>query len=393
MSTYVPDRPAQTTSLDHIVARAVSQRHGRAWQDTLSFMLGYCLPPIVDSTIYAATGSPREVFVAYKRSPGARAVAFVVELHDTTNAGQTCAVTVALEGGGTAYLPPSPAVGTMRAGSPVLTPQAGTWTDRAQHVEVIDVSALTVGTVYWFVVTWINTPGTTRGPARIKAFEVPRAALAEDANDAGIDGGWPFAGNGIYDGTSSTLSGFKRFAAEILRARDEVRRHMQCVTLASNGTALNPQSWILPSNPTTFTAALFNRTVQPGFWFRVRRKFETTTPHRHGFLCRYRTVGTTAEIRVTATSRTTGTVATVTVALPASVTYVASTLAYIDIPCDGTDQDVRVTMEYRTANGTDLHLSQFVLFEDDAAVVPAAALAAEDGSDLQAEDGTTLAPE
>jgi hypothetical protein len=38
-------------------------------------------------------------------------------------------------------------------------------------------------------------------------------------------------------------------------------------------------------------------------------------------------------------------------------------------------------------------LSEFVLFEDDALVAPAAALAAEDGSDLQAEDGTTLAPE
>lgn len=390
MPTYVPDRPATTRTSDHIVGRAVSQRHGRAWQDSLSFLLGYCLPPVVDSTLYAATGSPREIFIAYKRSPGARGLAVIAELHDTTNAGQSCQVLVELEGGGTAYLGPT---GPFRPGSSPIMAQAGTWTDRAQHLDVLDVSALTVGTVYWIKVTWTNTPGTTRGLCRIKAFEVPRAALAEDATDAGIDGGWPFAGNGLYDGSSSSLSGFKRFAGEILRARDEIRRHMQCVTLASNGTSLNPQSWILPSHPTTFTAALFNRTVQPGFWFRVRRKFETTTPHRHGFLCRYRTVGTTAEIRVTATSRTTGTVATVTVALPASATYVASTLAYIDIPCDGTDQDVRVTMEYRTANGTDLHLSQFVLFEDDGAVVPAAALAAEDGSDLQVEDGTTLAPE
>lgn len=390
MPTYVPDRPATTRTSDHIVGRAVSQRHGRAWQDSLSFLLGYCLPPVVDSTLYAASGSPREIFIAYKRSPGARGLAIIAELHDTTSAGQQCQVLVELEGGGTAYLGPT---GPFRPGSSPIMAQAGTWTDRAQHLDVLDVSALTVGTVYWIKVTWTNTPGTTRGLCRIKAFEVPRAALAEDSTDAGIDGGWPFAGNGLYDGSSSSLSGFKRFAAEILRARDEIRRHMQCVTLASNGTTGNPQSWILPSHPTTFTAALFNRTVQPGFWFRVRRKYETTTAHRHGFLCRYRTVGTTAEIKVTATSRTTGTVATVTVALPASATYVASTLAYIDVPCDGTDQDVRVTMEYRTANNTDLHLSQFVLFEDDVLVAPAAALAAEDGSDLQAEDGTTLAPE
>lgn len=391
MSTYVPDRPAQTVGLDHVVGRAVSQRHGRAWQDTLSFLLGYCVPPVVDSTIYAATGTPREVFVAYKRSPGARALAIVVELHDTTNGGQECTVRAELEGGGTLYLGPT---GPFRVGSGALMAQAGTWTDRAQHLDVIDVSQLTVGTLYWIKITWANTPGTTRGPARIKTFEVPRAALADDSADAGIDGGWPFAANGLYDGTAAALSGFKRFAAEIIRARDEVRRHMQCVTLAALGTPLNPQSWICPLSA-AYTPMLFNRTVQPGFWFRVRRKYETTTPHRHGFVCRYSTNSTTqgATIRVTATSRTVGTIAQVVVTLAPSVPFIASPLVYLDVPCDGQDQDVRVTMEYFTED-CDLYLAQFVLFEDDQLVpAPVTGLAAEDGSALQAEDGDTLDPE
>lgn len=391
MSTYVPDRPAVTRTSDHVVGRAVSQRHGRAWQDSLSFLLGYCVPPVVDSTLYAATGTPREIYFAYKRSPGARSLVVLAELHDVTLSGQECAVRVELEAGGTVYLGPT---GPFRAGSAPLMTQPGTWTDRAQYLDAIDVSALTVGTTYWFRVTWTNTPGTTRGLCRIKAFEVPRSALAEDSTDAGIDGGWPFAGNGLYDGTSAALSGFKRYAAEILRARDELRRHMQCCALAAHGTPANPQSWILPTS-LTYTPALFNRTVAPGFWFRVRRKFATSVTHRHGFLCRYSTNSASngATLRVTATSRTTGTVAQVVVTLAPSVAFVASGYAYIDVPTDGVDQDVRVTFDYFTDSGTDLYLSQFVLFEDDPLQVVATGLAAEDGSALQTENGDTLAPE
>src|SRR5574343_238943 len=109
MPAYVPDRPPMTELANHRVNRPVSHRHGRAWQDALHFLLGYNLPPIISCHQPRPDASPRDYFFAYKRTPGARALAVFVELYEPGTAGDECSVVLDLSGGGGTYLPPAPA--------------------------------------------------------------------------------------------------------------------------------------------------------------------------------------------------------------------------------------------------------------------------------------------
>lgn len=357
-----------TSLSDHVVGRPVSHRHGRAWQDAMHFLLGYDVPPLVSCTFPQVDASPRDYVFAYKRTPGARAVAVFVELLDTTAAGLECSVVATVVGVGTSYLPTGS--GELRASpATVLNAQPGTFTDRRVHMDVIDVSGLTVGALNWIKVTWTDGPTTgTRGLARLHAFEVPRRDLAVDSSDAGVDGGWPFTGNPLYDGNGTTdLDGFKRFAAEIARSRNAVKRHLQACTSENIGSLAYPQAWVEPVSVGVWAAFKFNKSAQPGVWLRARRLYETTTANPYKFVCRYSTQSGTkgAQLRVTATSRITGSVATATLTLAPSLGFSASGEATLNVPCDGTDQDVRLTWDYQTDAGVDLYVSHIGIIEEE----------------------------
>lgn len=366
MSVYVPDRPPMTVIGSHRVGRPVSHRHGRSWQDTISFLLGYCLPVVASTSIATQpSASPADIVFAYKRSPGARALLVKVELHEPTNAGDLCNVNVTRVSGGTVYLPTSdPADGLLR-GAIDLPPQKGRISDRAQFVDVLDVSGLTIGALEWFRIRWTDGPATgTKGIANVTIFEVPRASLAVDADDAGVDGGWPFTGNGLYDGTTSTLDGFVRLANEIDRARKLVRRHMQWLTVESIADA-----WQCGASVGVFAAMKFGHTVQPDFTMRARRLRSASTNNPYKLVCRYSTDHASAggQLKMTATSRTTGTIVTTTVNLPASGvgTFVASGEQAGSIPCDGVDQEVEMKFDFKTDAGANLRISEIALIEEE----------------------------
>ena len=366
MPAYVPDRPPIHELQAHRVGRPASHRHGRVWQDTVHFLLGYSLPIVASTSIATQpSASPADVVFAYKRSPGARALLVKIELHDPTTAGDSCSVNVTRVSGGTTYLPTTnPQDGDLR-GLVVLAPQKGRFSDRRQYIDVLDVSGLTIGALEWIRIRWTDGPSTgTKGISKVTVFEVPRANIAVDVDDAGVDGGWPFTGNGLYDGTPSTLDGFQRLASEIDRARTMVRRHMQWLTVEALADA-----WQCGASVGAFAAVTFGRSTQPGFWTRARRLRTVGTNNRYKLVCRYSTDHASAggQLRVTATSRTTATAVTTTLTLAASGvgTFVASGEQAGTIPCDGTDQDVRITFDFKTDAGANLRISEIALIEDE----------------------------
>lgn len=363
MSAYTPDRPPTNELQAYRSGRPVSHRHGRTWQDALHFLLGFGLPTVVTTSIAAQpSASPGDVFFAYKRSPGARALLVAIELHEPAASGADCTVEVSRVSGTTDYLPVAGATEGDLRGAYDLVPQVGEWADLRQWVDVIDVSALTVGALAWLRVRWTNGAGTTRGVSKLTVLEVPRRTLVTDSSDAGIDGGWPFTGNYLWDGTASTLDGFVRLGAELDRARTEGRGYVQLATVEAVADA-----WSCGISVGVWAAVTFGASSQPSLWTRAKRLYETTTNNAKSFVCRYTTQHATAgaQLRITATSLTTGTVVTTTVTLPASLGWTTLTETAAAIPCDGDDQEVELAFDFQTTVGADLLLSQIALYDEE----------------------------
>lgn len=369
MSIYVPDRPPQTTIRGHTVAQPVSQRHGRGWVDTVHFLLGQALPPTLSLNLEPViAASPVDYVFAHKRTPGARALMVLAELHEPDADGRACRLDLARLSGTTDYLPVGTIEGDMH-GNRALFPQTGFYSNPAKFVDFIDLSGWTVGALEWVRVRWTDghsayPAGGTHGISRLHAFEVPRATIAEDSNDAGVDGGWPFVGNYLWDGDATlTLDGFKRLAAEIDRARTQLRAHHQILTPESIA-----DSWACGSSVGVWAPVVFGPgTTQTRFVTRARRLWEASTPNQQKLVARYTTQHATdgAELRVTATSRVTGTVIQSTLALPASLGFAASAEVAAPIPCDGDGQMVELTFDYKTTGAANLRLSCLDLIEDE----------------------------
>lgn len=359
MPAFVPDRPAMLPLQATQAGRPVSHRHGRAWQDSLHFLLGHNMPVVCSTDVpRQPTATSADYYFAYKRSPGARALLVLVELHEPAAEGATCTVTAARATGLTSYLPDGSS-GDLR-GAIQLQPQYGLWSDQEQFVDVIDVSGLTVGTLEWIKVTWANSAGTTHGVSKIHAIEVPRRSIAEDSSDAGVDASWPFTGNYLWDGSSATMDGFVRMLAEIDRARTEWRTWLQVATVEANADA-----WTPGASVGVFAAVTFGRSAQPSLFTRARRLYTTGTNNAKKFVCRYRTGHATAgaQLKMTATSYTTGTIVTTTFTLPASVGWTSFAETAAAIPCDGVDQEVSLKFDFKTDAGASLQLSTLALYD------------------------------
>lgn len=366
MPAPVPDRPPIIELQSVRVGRPVSHRHGRAWQDTIHFLLGHNLVPVCDSIFNVdQTTTQADYVFGYRRTPGCRSLCVAVELRDPDTQGDRCLVTVSRLSGSTTFLPATGAPdGDLRGGRDLI-PQKGTWSARTIWLDFIDVSSLTVGQQEWIRVRWNDGAGAfagTNGLYRLHVFEVPRRTLADDTDDAGIDGAWPFAGNALWDGASNVLDGFKRIGAEIDRARTEVRHHRQLVGIESVADA-----WQCGASVGVWAPVMFGRSVQPGFWTRARRLRGTSDNNKVKLICRYSTQHATAgaQLRMTATSRTTGSAVTTTLTLLATGvgTFSGSGDSLGGLPCDGTDQEVRVTFDFKTDAGANLILSNVMVVE------------------------------
>lgn len=340
--------------------RPTSHRHGRAWHDNLHFLLGHNLPVICSTSVdKKPTAASADYYFAYKRSPGARSLMVLVELHEPAADGDVCRVTAARATGLTDYLPDGSSSGDLR-GTLDLFPQYGLWSDVTQFVDFIDVSGLTVGALEWIKITWTKSEGATHGISKIHAIEVPRATLAQDSSDAGVDNAWPFTGNKLYDGTSSTLDGFVRLLSQIDLARTDWRTWFQVATVEANADA-----WAPGASAGVFANVLFGRSAQPIWTTRARRLYATSVNNAKKLVCRYTTGSAVdgATLRMIATSRTTGTAVTTDVTLAASAGWSASAETTAAIPCDGTDQEVTLKFQFKTVGAAALKLSTIALYD------------------------------
>jgi hypothetical protein len=337
----------------------------RAWQDTISFLLGHNLPVVAAFDVPSrslATPLPVDVFFAYRRSPGARALMVVVEMHEMLPGGPPARVTVSRLSGATTYLPVDGAANGELRGARDIWPQVGRWADIAQVVDFVDVSSLSVGALEWFRVRSDMAPGNNDAltVAKIIVLEVPRRSFAEDTSDAGIDGGWPFAGNPIWDGSPSSLNGTVRALAQVDEARTKFRSYRQAATIESVFDA-----WFCGSSVGVWSPVLFGSTVQPGDRLRPRRLYEAGVKNRVEFVCRYTTQSALdwALLRVVATGVGGGTSTTTVVPLAPSVGWSASTPVEVLLPCDSPTSEVRVTYDFQTYGLANLGLSHTALIE------------------------------
>lgn len=370
MPAPVPDRPPQTTLRGHKVGQPVAQRHGRGWVDTVHFLLGHALPPTVSINIDEVVTAevPVDYVFAHKRTPGARALMIVAELHPGDTPSSVGRLEAARLSSTTDYLPIGSTVGDMR-GSRALFPPVGAWSNPTRFVDFIDISEWGVGDLEWVRVRWTNghpSIGTsgTHGLSRLHVMEVPRATIVVDSADAGVDVAWPFVSNYLWDGDPTlTMDGFRRLAEEIDRARTKIRGHHQLLRPETTTHAYACGSSVGVWSPVSFGPTA----TQARFVTRARRLWETGTPNQQKLVARYTTQHATdgAELRMTATSRVTGTVIQSTLTLPAATGFVASAEVAAPIPCDGTDQMVHLTFDYRTTGSANLKLSTVDLCEDE----------------------------
>lgn len=364
MPAYVPITPPLLDLQSTRVGRPVSHRHGRAWQDGLHFLLGHCTQRVISCNPINAVSaaSSANYRFAYKRSPGALGLLVAVELFGGSADGRTSTVVLTRVTGATAYLPATGG-GLLRSGSPSLSQRSGYWADRVQFADVLGVSGYTAGALEWINLAWTSGAGTGDGSIRaIHAIEVPRRTIAVASYDAGVDGAWPFTGNDLYDGTTSTGDGFVRLAYELERCR---KRYWHAQV---NRPETYADSWALGASVGVFAAvSLAFGATQSTLDLRVRRLYTSATSNAVGFVCRYSTNHATAgaQLKVTATSRTTGTTSTSTFTLPASgvATWVALAEQAFTLPTDGDDQEVAVTFEFKTDAGASLYLAQLGFVE------------------------------
>lgn len=364
MSIYTPITPAVLDLQSTRTGRPVSHRHGRAWQDSLHFLLGHCTRRVVSCTVGSTTTSPANYRFAYKRSPGALGLLVAVELWGGNTDGSLSTVVATLVSGGTTYLP-STGDGVLRSGSPTIGQRSGYWGDVTQFADVIDVSGLTAGSLEWVNLAWTYSAGSgTTSIRQIHAIEVPRRDVAVSSTDAGVDGAWPFVGNYLWDGTTSTGDGFVRLAYEIERSRNKRYWHAQVCR-----PDVLADSFFLGASVGVFAAVklLSATATQTTFDVRTRRLYTSATSNAVGFVCRYSTNHATAgaQIKVTATSRTTGTTSTATFTLAASGvgTFVSLAEQAFTLPTDGDEQECTVVFEFKTDAGASLYLSQIGLIE------------------------------
>lgn len=400
MPTPAPLQP-QESSLDRLmVRRPVSSRHGARWASQLAHLLGRQTHRVCSCALQVLstrTAGARPAKVAYCRSPNAKLAIVQIELrYDALQtspvvfpSGFLVTVNVVAPTGAT-WVDRGPPEALLDGSVSILLPSP-TISGRKWLTGILDVSACSTTTVSDMSVT-ITGVGTDthQGLGTITLVEVPRGAIAPETGDAGLQLQWCDPRNWLEEGTALTGPRGLSTALDLERlASEELRWWWQLVGYeeATPGT----DTWAQTS--TTMAALNWRQGLgtlaSPKWRVRSRALYGTAAGMAVEIRVRYyAAAGGTVRVIVTPVG---GVATNLDIVCAASGAWTTATLAAV-IPSTGTDQRVDIEIEAKTTSGT-LYLSQVVIRQTEACVVAATLLLAEDGGNLLAEDGTSLAEE
>ena len=190
--------------------------------------------------------------------------------------------------------------------------------------------------------------------------EIPRAAVdpVRAATEPGFNEASIEPRNRMHTPTSpDTADGLRRIWYEMDRARTQFRRCQQIATsedtatdtIQATGTGYAPLNWRAHAG-------------DPVFYTRPRRLYLESTPNSCTWYIRYYwSGGTNAKVRCTATSLTTGTVATSVITLTTAGAWTVQSAA-VNLPVDGVYQICALTFD-ADADGSVIDLSNIAIFD------------------------------
>jgi hypothetical protein len=280
LRTFVPRMPARAGHWGKVVAN-------------LNHLVAYAGAQPVCAQLVPGLESNHSIFVAYRKGPGATALYIAVELRPEAEE-STDLVTVAPTSGTIAWLGQGagqyapfdgtdPSQARLRSTTVVRGGEQG---GHAIYEAVMDVSALTAGTIYDLEVAFEGS-GDGGGFYRLHVLEVPLGSVAPEADpttEAGIQGARYGAGVRIDEGSAATAWGTRRLLKTLDDARRRFYRHWQIVCPEAVGGP------VMAVSSTAFLPLLYPTGADDPTWL-LRARYATATsgtPDPDRFIVRVR---------------------------------------------------------------------------------------------------------
>lgn len=327
---------------------SVSSAHGRNFSGNLATLVCGLGQPICN--LYkpgTANTSTNTITIPYNRGYGIKALYLRLKLYSTTGHFNYCTVNA-----GSSWLGSSGGLD----GSTNLNAQYNQRSLTA-YSATIDASAFTVGTIGTITITKTAVSSANTGIAYVSINEVPRGILdpVNTATDPGLLPDWSLPPSKLQEKTSSDPYGFARMWAELDNARYKSRRHI--VQAVDQETP-----WTVTS--TSLRDVFSDSTTVAQFTMRARRLYSTATTNPYKLFVRYASDGT-ADLKVTHDG---GSSASTTVTLASSggaSTWANDSSNTINIPTDGTNQEVTLKFEAKRVTATSLKFATIALIENE----------------------------
>jgi hypothetical protein len=334
---------------------------GQPWNGDLLWLMGTCVQPVANCMFPQLSAATFNIRVPYRRPPWVQALCIEVELYGSlaAAAGGWAEVNATLTG--SAPIGTTDLDGTRKSlpfdDARIVRPLRG----------IMDVSGVTANTNTTLTIghaAFTPDAGTLplRGISRVSVFELPLGSSSPtaSADDPGVEGSWPVATgdarNALYDGTATGPAGFKRFVAEMDRARTRPR-WSQWIAPQEDSAAWFTDSAVLADldwrlgDGSTQTVHLYTR---------AQRLYGSSVADPHEVTVWYKTTSASDDGQLELTAASGTTTNTVTATLPASTTWTSVT-GTLDLPADHTEQRVTLTARASIAGGEELRISNICL--------------------------------
>jgi hypothetical protein len=360
----VPTRP-EPAQLDRLaVGRAVSARHGRHWNDELTFLLAHNVHPVVNA-IFNDSGA-HTVKVAYNRPPGVQVLLVEYELaygaDESTLALSTFTVTAS-----SGTVTPLDDNGFLDGSAEIQTDSSAKL-NRSIFRGFLDVTGLTVGTTVDLIFTYANVSIDPEGPGlyRLSVMEVPLADVSpvdDPATEVGLEGVWSDPRRAIVDGDTSTDEGFVRLFAMLDKARSQVRRYWQWVTSEDTTTGF---AWRVTATAAGTTFPFSVSGTARVFKSKARHLYTTTSmqPETTQIRIRYNNSGIGCTLRCVVTP-VGGAAVNTDVSLPNAAASWATVTAELLLPTSGTGQEFTIEFQSWNSGAGTTYVSQVAIISNE----------------------------
>lgn len=354
MPSPVPSLPQPNLLARQIVGAPVSgAAHVGRWLADLAYLLGYAqVQPIADVLLPIGGNGTDIVRLSYNPSVGPQALMVLVEHHRANAAGALGTTTVAASGAlaSATWLQANNLDGTAAVPQPNAVLQ-----NYPIQQGVMNIASITRGTADALSVTHVDSGVNSRGIYRLKILEVPRAAfdvVGAPTTEPAVDQSWGLGGNPIVDGSNLVARGTYRIWDALDSARYKQRHHWQIAALETTNTS---------KCFSTTSAAFANpswaglTTTAPAWRMRARALYGTSVANRGALRVRYACTNSAATAALRFTVTPVGGAATnydVTCNAGGSTAFQWGTLANVDLPTSGTDQEVDIAIQARVSAGT-----------------------------------------